>query len=98
MSPGVSCPPVLIETRGLRSAMLRARTRLYADAVVVLNIRVDEAGLPSDIVVHQSSGNERADLVTVDAFQEARFEPAMNHGRPTAAWLLIPVTLDDDAR
>ena len=94
----VRCAPSFVETQALRSAMGRARARLYADAAAVLRIRVDEAGMPAEILLEQSSGNERADALIVELAQFARWEPATIDGVPVEVWVILPVTLDDDAR
>ena len=94
----VSCAPSFIETQDLRNAMARARARLVTDAAAVIWIRVDPSGLPSEVRIHQSSGNERADLLIAEVGELTRFEPAMQDGRPSAVWIQLPVLLDDDAR
>jgi periplasmic protein TonB len=57
---------------------------------VVVRVFINEDGVPSAVVLHQSSGYPRLDEAAVTAVQSARFKPCVENGRPVAGWALVP--------
>lgn len=72
----------------------RASRRAGEAGRVVLRVYVDEAGLPRQLHVSQSSGFTRLDEAAMAAVQKARFKPYSDNGQPTAGWALVPLTFD----
>lgn len=79
-------PPNLVYPRASRRAGESGR--------VVLRVYIDEAGLPRQVQVNQSSGFPRLDEAATSAVQKARFKPYSDNGQPTAGWALVPLTFD----
>lgn len=78
--------PVLVYPRASRRAGEAGR--------VVLRVFIDEAGLPRQVQVQQSSGFARLDEAAVAAIQKARFKPYSDNGQPMAGWALVPLSFD----
>lgn len=78
--------PVLVYPRASRRAGEAGR--------VVLRVFIDEAGMPRQVHVQQSSGFARLDEAAVSAIQKARFKPYSDNGQPVAGWALVPLSFD----
>lgn len=68
--------------------------RMGETGQVLVRVWVNEAGLPQQVQVRQSSGFIRLDEAAVAAVQGARFKPYIDNGRPTAGWAFIPLVFD----
>lgn len=79
-------PPVLVYPRASRRAGESGR--------VVLRVFIDEAGLPRQVQVNQSTGFARLDEAAINAVQKARFKPYSDNGQPVAGWALVPLSFD----
>lgn len=79
-------PPNLVYPRASRRAGESGR--------VVLRVYIDEAGLPRQVQISQSSGFARLDEAAAAAVLKARFKPYSDNGQPTPGWALVPVTFD----
>jgi protein TonB len=79
-------PPVPIYPRASRRAGEAGR--------VVLRVLVDEAGLPRQVLVHQSSGFARLDDAAIAAVQKARFKPYIDRDQAISSWVLVPLSFD----
>lgn len=90
-------PPVVIPASAVRLLVQptlvypRASQRLNETGTVLLNIFIDERGLPAQVRVKKSSGVPRLDEAAVLAYQRARFEPYTVNGQPVAGWASIPI-------
>lgn len=60
------------------------------DGTVYVLVRVNEAGMPEDAVVH--AGHPMLRDVALETVWKTRFKPARDAGRPVAAWTMVPVT------
>jgi TonB family protein len=60
--------------------------RLQAAGPYRINILVSETGLPAQVVLAQSSGNDRMDAMALEAARTARFVPAQLDGVRVLAW------------
>lgn len=78
--------PVLVYPRASRRAGEAGR--------VVLRVFIDDAGIPRQVQVQQSSGFARLDEAAVAAIQKARFKPYSDNGQPMAGWALVPLSFD----
>jgi protein TonB len=93
-------PPRLIPAsavRYLEAPVLvypRASRRAGEAGHVVLRVLIDEAGLPRQVLVNQSSGFARLDEAATTAVQKARFKPYSDNGQALAAWALVPLSFD----
>jgi protein TonB len=58
---------------------------------VLVRVFIDEAGLPQQVQVAQSSGFARLDGAAVAAVQKARFRPPTVNGQPVAGWTHVPI-------
>lgn len=100
VTPGAAAPIKTIPSSAVQ--YLEAPTLVYPRASrrageagrVVLRVYVDEAGLPQQLHLSQSSGFPRLDEAAMAAVQKARFKPYSNNGQPTAGWALVPLTFD----
>lgn len=79
-------PPGLVYPRASRRAGESGR--------VVLRVFIDEAGLPRQVQVNQSTGFARLDEAAINAVQKARFKPYSDNGQPVAGWALVPLSFD----
>jgi len=79
-------PPRLVYPRASRRAGEAGR--------VVLRVYIDEAGMPRQVQLTQSSGFPRLDEAASAAVLTARFKPYSDNGRPLAGWALVPLTFD----
>jgi TonB family protein len=86
-----SCRPVLINHARVADELRDAQSSLQSGGSVLVNILVDEAGVPADIQVVSSSGNVRLDALAVDMGRVMRFSPAVESGVVTPAWVQIPI-------
>ena len=72
----------------------RASRRLKESGRTLVSVYVDEAGLPRQVLVKTSSGFALLDEAALAAVRKARFKPYMEHGQPTAGWVVIPMVFD----
>ncbi|RQP26030.1 energy transducer TonB [Piscinibacter terrae] len=79
-------PPQLVYPRASRRASESGR--------VVLRVFIDEAGLPRQVLVSQSTGFPRLDEAATAAIQKARFKPYTVDGQPASGWALVPLSFD----
>lgn len=79
-------PPQLVYPRASRRANESGR--------VVLRVFIDEAGLPRQVLVSQSTGFPRLDEAATAAIQKARFRPYTVDGQPASGWALVPLSFD----
>jgi protein TonB len=60
---------------------------------VKLRIHVDASGLPTEVLVEQSSGHAILDETAVKTvLKRWRFVPATRDGQPVEGWALVPIT------
>lgn len=65
--------------------------RLREEGRVLLRVRVDANGTPSQITLHQSSGFDRLDVRAAETVKRWKFVPARQGGTPVAAWVIVPI-------
>ncbi|MFA4968034.1 MAG: energy transducer TonB [Sulfuritalea sp.] len=58
---------------------------------VVLRVRVDAQGLPTDVQLHASSGSERLDASALQTVRRWKFVPARLGNEAVAATVLVPI-------
>ena len=78
----------MLTNTGVAPAIASRRSR------TVLRVFIDEAGLPRQVLVNQSSGFARLDEAATTAVQKARFKPYSDNGQALAAWALVPLSFD----
>jgi periplasmic protein TonB len=61
------------------------------EGVVILKVHVDTNGLPSRVIIEQSSGHEVLDRSAVNAVEKWQFVPAKLGSIPFAAWVKVPI-------
>ena len=99
-APPVTALPTLIPASAVRYLEVpvlvypRASRRAGEAGHVVLRVFIDEAGLPRQVLVNQSSGFARLDEAATTAVQKARFKPYSDNGQALAAWALVPLSFD----
>jgi TonB family protein len=91
LQPSHYCPPRSTAAPGRltsRDEVMRAdeARRLQAAGPYRVNILVNEAGVPAQVVLAQSSGNDRMDAMALEAARTARFVPALLDGVRVPAW------------
>ncbi len=69
----------------------RASRRLGEEGRVVLRVRVESDGRPSQLAVQASSGSARLDDAAFDAVRRWRFVAARRGDESVAAWVLVPI-------
>jgi periplasmic protein TonB len=72
----------------------RLSRRLGETGRVMVRVYIDEAGLPRNVQLSQSSGHLRLDDAAVAAVRKARFKPYTEGGRPTPGWASIPIDFE----
>jgi len=72
----------------------RQSRRLGEEGQVMVRVYIDEAGMPRQVHVEQSSGHARLDEAAVAGVRKARFKPYTENGRPVAGWARIPVPFE----
>lgn len=72
----------------------RASRRLGESGRVLLRVYIDEAGLPRQVLLAQSSGFARLDEAALAAMKRARFKPYTENGQPTAGWAPAPIDFE----
>ncbi|KNZ33396.1 MAG: hypothetical protein AD742_06885 [Methylibium sp. NZG] len=72
----------------------RTSRRLGESGRVLLRVYIDEAGLPRQVLLAQSSGFARLDDAAVVAMKRARFKPYTENGQPTAGWAPAPIDFE----
>lgn len=65
--------------------------RMGEEGRVVLRVQVAANGLPTDIVIHTSSGSARLDQAAFDAVRRWKFVPARRGDEAVAASVLVPI-------
>lgn len=92
-APGcaTTCRPALINQSRVADELRDAQSSLRTGGTVLINILIDETGVPQDVVVATSSGNVRVDAVAVDMGRVMRFSPAVENGVATMAWVQMPI-------
>ncbi|MDR2173780.1 MAG: energy transducer TonB [Burkholderiales bacterium] len=68
--------------------------RLREQGLVKLRVHVTAEGLPSEVMLHTSSGHERLDKAAADAVKRWQFRPAQRAGMPVAGWVVVPVRFE----
>jgi len=58
---------------------------------VVLQVRIDEKGLPIDVDVARRSGSRELDRAAMQAVRGWRFKPATRNGKPVSSVVELPV-------
>lgn len=58
---------------------------------VVLQVRIDENGLPTDVDVARRSGSRELDRAAIQAVREWRFKPAIQNGKPVPSVVELPI-------
>lgn len=88
-------PPRLVKSSlpDLAEYVRRAGVGPEAAARVVLAVKIDELGQPTEVRVSSGSGNSRADEQAVAFAKNLRWNPATDKGAKTAAEIRLPVTL-----
>jgi len=66
--------------------------RLGEQGRVVLRVRVEASGLPSEIRLHASSGFDRLDNVALATVRHWKFVPARRGDETIGAWVLVPLS------
>lgn len=66
--------------------------RIGEEGTVVMRVLVDEHGMPGPIEIRQSSGFGRLDQAAIAAVRQAVFRPALDHGEPVPAYVIVPIT------
>ena len=69
----------------------RLARRLGHEGLVVLSVRVSEAGVPLTVEVKHSSGHATLDDAALAAVWQWRFNPATSNGTPAEADVQIPI-------
>lgn len=96
----VPAPPKLIPAASVQyleppePEFPRASRRLGESGRVLLRVFIDEAGLPRQVLVAQSSGFSRLDDAAVAAMKKARFRPYAENGQATAGWAPAPIDFE----
>lgn len=96
----VAPPPVIIPPSAVQYLVPPAleypasSRRLGESGRVTVRVYIDEAGLPRQVLVSQSSGFSRLDNASLAAVRQARFKPYMLNGRAAAGWASIPFNFD----
>lgn len=65
--------------------------RMQEEGKVLLRVRVSPAGLPQEVLVHQSSGSERLDEAARKAVSQWRFVPARQGEASIESWVIVPI-------
>ena len=86
---GVSAPQVTHQVPPDLSGLPGGRTEREA----VVNLIVDERGLPQNVHVIQSAGTEM-DAQAVRAVKQYRFKPAKENGKPVPVMLNVEINVD----
>ncbi|MGE5547002.1 MAG: energy transducer TonB [Solirubrobacterales bacterium] len=94
-APTVTARPISAE----KPAYPRAARQRGWEGLVVLTVRVNAEGCPTDVAIKVSSGIGILDTAARDAVSRWRFSPALDAGRPIEAALDVPVrfSLKDEA-
>ncbi|MES1196742.1 MAG: energy transducer TonB, partial [Steroidobacter sp.] len=72
----------------------RASRRLGESGHVMVRVYINEAGLPGEMQVTQSSGYNRLDAAALAAVKLTRFKPYTENGNAVAGWAFIPLNFD----
>lgn len=69
------------------------------EGLVVLKVRVLADGTPGEVAIEKSTATLALDQAAVDAVKQWRFNPAVQDGKATDGWVLVPIrfSMDDDA-
>lgn len=76
----------------------RLSVRQGESGQVMLRVFIDEAGLPRDVRIEQSSGFARLDDAALAAVRQARFKPPTLNGQPISGWARIPIPFELEKR
>lgn len=74
-----------------RPAYPRVSRRTREQGRVLLRVRVEANGAPSDVQLQKSSGFRRLDKAARDAVNRWRFEPAKRGKVAIASWIIVPI-------
>lgn len=91
-------PPEILNKGEIVRAMLHNYPAAARDrgigGTVYLRVFVDEHGIEHDLQISRSSGNDLLDDAARKIVAIYRFSPALNHDKPVAAWITVPVTFN----
>jgi len=76
----------------------RLSVRMGESGLVMLRVFIDEAGLPREVRIEQSSGFARLDDTALAAVRQARFKPPTLNGQPISGWARIPIPFELEKR
>ncbi|MBW7903892.1 MAG: energy transducer TonB [Rhodocyclaceae bacterium] len=68
--------------------------RLGEEGKVLLRVRVEPNGRPSQVEVRTTSGSPRLDQSALEAVSRWRFIPAKRGDEPIADWVLVPIVFN----
>ena len=69
----------------------RVSRRTGEQGRVLLRVRVEASGAPSNVQLHTSSGSRRLDKAALEAVNRWRFEPAKRGETAIASWIVVPI-------
>jgi periplasmic protein TonB len=87
-------PKVVESVQYIRAPVTRyppQSRKLRQQGVVVLEVLVDERGLPARIRLEKSSGYQLLDAAAREAMARARFRPYTEDGVPRSVVVLVPL-------
>ena len=96
--PVSMCRPVIDNQDELVGALMRAQSQIMRNGSVILHILVDTAGVPAEVRIDRSSGNDFLDAAAVGVGYVARFTPAFREGERVQVWAQLPITFVLPAR
>ncbi len=72
----------------------RISAKLRESGKVLVRVWIDEAGLPRNVQLAQSTGFSRLDEAALTAVRNCRFKPYLENGVAVAGWAAIPIEFE----
>jgi TonB family protein len=89
-----TCRPELSNRREVTGYVAGAGTQTKRSGTAVLKLFVTVNGRITDMVIQQSSGDDKVDRLALGVARHMRFQPARVDYIPVPVWVSIPVTIN----
>jgi TonB family protein len=87
-----TCIPTLRNQLEVSRLAQQALRRIDGRGTAVLHVFVTTAGMPQEIRLAESSGNDEVDAAALDMGRFLRFNPALSNRVPVPVWVRAPIT------
>lgn len=94
VGPYRACRPTVVNTDEVQQALTEAYRRIGREAKATVRVHVDTTGVPTEVRLHEPTGQVETDLQLLSAAQKLRFTPATIDAEPVAVWVQLDLSVE----